>query len=89
MEKYWPDKILEYWNLRTKRTKFLWRNVANHSELKQKNVEQKNINQTYFKCENNVSNARNIKKIVLSSNTFILNALSEKGIIFAWLGSVF
>lgn len=70
-------------NLRTKRTKFLWRNVANHSELKQKNVEQKNINQTYFKCENNVSNARNIKKIVLSSNTFILNALSEKGIIFA------
>lgn len=70
-------------NLRTKRTKFLWRNVPNHSELKQKNVEQKNINQTYFKCENNVSNARNIKKIVLSSNTFILNALSEKGIIFA------
>lgn len=70
-------------NLRTKRTKFLWRNAPNHSELKQKNVEQKNINQTYFKCENNVSNARNIKKIVLSSNTFILNALSEKGIIFA------
>ena len=77
---------IKYWNIenrRTKRTKFLWRNVANHSELKQKNVEQKNINQTYFKCENNVSNARNIKKSVLSSNTFILNALSEKGIIFA------
>lgn len=77
---------IKFWNienLRTKRTKFLWRNVPNHSELKQKNVEQKNINQTYFKCENNVSNARNIKKIVLSSNTFILNALSEKGIIFA------